>query len=371
MQKIGIFGGSFDPCHIEHIAMAKAMIRELELDKLIVVPAGLAPHKRETMPAEASDRLKMLELAFFGEEKVEISDYEIQKQGISYTYQTIEHFSDLYPEDDIYFLVGTDMLYDFPTWKNPAKILGRATLCLTVREGEDTVTAERSYHEYFDKPFLTLEYVGKDISSTAIRARACLDLPLDGLVADGVNKYIKNNGLYKNRYSEFVIKNLSIKRLTHTFGVIVQAVKYAKRLKVNINDAFVAAMLHDVAKYLDPKNYGLTLPPDVPAPVVHQFLGAYVAEKVLGESNEDIINAIRYHTTGRPGMSTLEKIVFTADLLEPGRTYPDAPLLRRAVDEDFESGFKMCVEYMYDYLLKGGQPVYHLTKDAKDYYCGK
>ena len=70
-------------------------------------------------------------------------------------------------------------------------------------------------------------------------------------------------------------------------------------------------------------------------------------------------------------MSTLEKIIFTADLLEPGRTYADAPLLRRAVDDDFEKGFKMCVEYMYDYLMMGGKPVYHLTKDAKDYYSQK
>ena len=267
-------------------------------------------------------------------------------------------------------MVGTDMLADFCTWKNPERILKVVTLCVIEREGDDFAGAERLYNEYFDKPFRKLEYIGKNVSSTATRAKACLDLPLTGYVDERVERYIKNNGLYKNRYSEFVIKNLPIKRLTHTFGVMVLAVRYAKTLKISIDKAFTAAMLHDAAKYLDRKEYDIKIDDDVPASVVHQFLGAYVAENVLKVDDEDIVNAIRFHTTGRPRMSALEKVVFTADLLEQGRTFADVQLLRDAVAADFEKGFRLCVKYLYDYLLKSGQPVYYLTKAAKDYYCG-
>ena len=371
MLKIGLFGGSFDPCHTEHVAMAKAMIQELALDKLIVVPTHAAPHKPDARAASAADRINILKKSFFGCDKVEISDYEIVKGGVSYTYLTVGHFADQYPGSEIFFLVGTDMLYDFPTWKNPARILDKATLCLTVRGGERTNQAEDRYYSVFSKPFVKLSYEGKNVSSTAIRARCCLGLPLDGYVESGVEEYIKNNGLYRNRYSDFVIKNLSIKRLTHTFGVILQAVKYAKVLGEPQDKAFIAAMLHDSAKYLDPKDYDCHIPTDVPEPVVHQFLGAYIAQNVLGVEDEDIINAVRYHTTGRPEMSALEKIVFTADLLEPGRNYPDVDFLRGEVDKDFDEGFKTCVKYLYDYLKKSGQPVYHLTRDAYEFYCVK
>ncbi|MBP5177395.1 MAG: bis(5'-nucleosyl)-tetraphosphatase (symmetrical) YqeK, partial [Clostridia bacterium] len=143
---------------------------------------------------------------------------------------------------------------------------------------------------------------------------------------------------------------------------------YAKRQKADESAAFTAAMLHDAAKYLDEKDFGYFIPTDVPEPVKHQFLGAYIAQSVLDVGDKDVINAIRYHTTGRPAMSTLEKIIFLADLLEQGRTFPEVDELRKAVDDDFERGFKLCVSRLYDYLSASGQPVYYLTKQAKDYY---
>ena len=184
MYKIGVFGGSFDPCHVEHVNMARAMIGELALDKLIVVPAGTAPHKINEQTAPPKARCDMLKTAFSADDKVEISDYEILKQGISYSFETTEHFAKEYPGSEIYFLVGTDMLADFHTWKNPEMILKTATLCVIEREGDDFEKAEKLYNEYFDKPFRKLEYIGKNVSSTAIRAKACLDLPFDEYVPD-------------------------------------------------------------------------------------------------------------------------------------------------------------------------------------------
>jgi len=369
-MKIGIFGGSFNPCHVEHEAMARAMVSELALDKLIIVPAGVAPHKKNQQTISAVDKLNILTLAFSGDEKIVVSDYELEKEGVSYTYQTILKFAEEYEGSEIFFLVGTDMLYDFTTWMKPETILSYATLCVVAREGEDVSEAERTYYSHFSKPIVRLKYCGSDVSSTAIRASACLSLPLDEYVDKAVGEYIEKHNLYKNQYSKFVTENLPIKRLTHTFGVMTLAVRYAKRLKINSDEAFVAAMLHDAAKYLDPKDYGCVIDDDVPAQVVHQFLGAFIAEKVLGVTNADILNAVRYHTTGRPEMSALEKVVFLADLLEKGRAFDGVERLRNAVDEDFEKGFKTCLDELYKFLCFNGQPVYHLTKDAHEFYCG-
>lgn len=120
MIKIGIFGGTFDPVHNEHVKVAKIAIEKLELDKLIIMPTFIPPHKTRTV-TDGRIRLEMLRSCFSGIEKIEVSDYEITKGGTSYTYQTVEYFKKKY-QCELYFLVGTDMLTNFKTWKNPMPI---------------------------------------------------------------------------------------------------------------------------------------------------------------------------------------------------------------------------------------------------------
>lgn len=376
-MKIGIYGGSFDPPHVEHINIAKNAVKELNLDKLFVVPARLPPHKPNSRLVEGKSRLEMLKVAFLedglSKNAVEISDFELSSQEKSYTYITILHFKKLYPDAELYFLVGTDMLLDFPTWKRPEVILQNAKLFVTKREGEDFQVAKDGFLSAFPdfgNGLIVANYVGKNISSTDVRHRLLLGLSLNGIIGDGVLNYINGENLYKGGVeAEFVRKNLPISRLTHTLGVMNLSKKYAKRLKVDENKAVLSAMLHDLAKYLDAKDYnGFTMDEDVPKSCVHQFLGAYIAENILGVTDEDVLNAIRYHTTGRPNMSLLEKIVFTADLLEEGRTYDEAPMLREAVDIDFEEGFKLCLKRLKYFLLQSGDEIYYLTEKCCDYY---
>lgn len=375
-MKIGIYGGSFDPPHIEHINIAKNAIKELSLDKLIVVPARLPPHKPNSILLDGSRRKEMLEIAFSAEildGKVEISDYELSSQEKSYTYLTIARFKSLYKDAELFFLVGTDMLLDFPTWKNPLSILENAKLFVTPREGEDLEKAKAFFNQSFvgfDNSLAFASYLGKKISSTDVRHRLLLGLSVEGKICPSVIKYIEDFGLYKgDNKAAFVRKSLPISRLTHTLGVMNLAKTYAKRLKIDENKAVLAAMLHDAAKYSDPKDYeGFTMPSGVPKSVVHQFLGAYIAETVLGVKDDDVINAIKYHTTGRKNMSALEKIVFTADLLEEGRTYDEAPLLRKAVNDDFDEGFKLCLKRLQRFLSSTGDEEYYLTEECYDYY---
>ncbi|MBO6262993.1 MAG: nicotinate (nicotinamide) nucleotide adenylyltransferase, partial [Clostridia bacterium] len=128
VKKIVIFGGTFDPPHIEHINMAKACDDELSPDLFIVIPTFEPPHKRTLFCASPSERLEMCRLSFSGMKNVVISDYEIQNEGKSYTYLTVEHFAEVYPCADIYFLLGTDMLTSFDKWKFPDRILKKVKL---------------------------------------------------------------------------------------------------------------------------------------------------------------------------------------------------------------------------------------------------
>lgn len=371
-MKIGIYGGSFDPPHVEHVKIAENFIKEAGLDKLYVVPANVAPHKPYAHMISGKARLHMLDIAFASLFKAIICDYEINAGGSSYTYLTVERFRKEFPEAEIYFLMGTDMLENFPCWKNPEIILKNAKLFVTGRSGEDKNRAIKTFVDKFgslDRVVFS-EFEGEKISSTDIRNRLMLGLDVDGKLNDEVLEYIKKEGLYKgDEKAEYVRKSLPISRLTHTLGVMNLSKTYAKTLNEDENKATLAAMLHDVAKYSDPKDFkGFVLPEGVPKPVVHQFLGAFIAENILGVKDEDVLNAIRYHTTGRPNMSNLEKIVFLADLLEEGRKYSDAQELREAVKNDFEKGFLLCLRRLKDFLENSDEPVYYLSEECYDYY---
>ena len=375
-MKIGIYGGSFDPPHIEHINLCVNAVKSLNLDRLFIVPAKIPPHKK-VQPISGEYRLEMVKLALSNVDvpQITVSDFELNSAGKSYTYLTIEHFKSLYKDAQIYFLMGTDMLENFPTWKEPKAILNMAKLYVFGRDGESMERAKQVFLNAFSDRLNSLVFAnfsGKMVSSTHVRHMLTLGLDAKEFLYQNVIDYIKSNNLYFCEKAEFVKKSLSISRLTHTLGVMDLAKAYAKKLGEDENKAVLAAMLHDVAKYMDKNDFpSFTLPLDVPKPVIHQYLGAYVAEHVLGVTDTDVLNAIRYHTTGRSNMSRLEKIVFTADLLEVGRTYDEAPILREAVDKDFDAGFSLSVKRLLNYLTKQGQPIYYLTKECYNYYVNE
>lgn len=371
MKKIAVFGGSFNPVHKEHKKIVEEALRTLDVDKLIIMPAGKPPHKKGQEIADGTERKKLLELAFSDNSKVEVSDYELKKEGFSYTYETLEYLNCLYHSEKTYFLVGTDMLFDFPTWRNPERILDAATLFVTKRDGEDEVKAEKFFHDNFKKELVFSPYTGKNVSGTKIRAFLALGLDASEYLEKNVYDYIVKNKLYlEGKAGELVRNNLPEKRLRHTAGVMTLSVRYARRLNVNADKAFVAAMLHDVAKYLSPESFSLSYP-NVPAPVIHQLLGADIVQNELSDIGEDIVDAIRYHTTGRAKMTRLEQIIFIADLLEENRNFDGVNELRQAVEDDFDKGFALSVKRLYEFLSLSGDPVYYLTKECCDYYANK
>lgn len=200
-MRIAVFGGSFDPVHTEHVRLAEAAIKELALDRLFVMPAYAPPHKKGKALSADEARLEMCRLAFSKVEKTEVSDYEIVRGGTSYTYLTCRDFKKQYPEAEIFWLVGTDMLRDFPTWKNPEDILENVTLAVCGRNenGAWLEQEQRIFKDRFGKKFASVSYNGADVSSTKLRVMAGAGMRLEGYTPESIATYIQKRAYTRSR----------------------------------------------------------------------------------------------------------------------------------------------------------------------------
>ena len=368
MERIGIFGGTFDPVHNEHVYLAQQVKRELGLSALIAVPTLIPPHKSHSECAPAAARCEMLALAF-GRENV--CDYEIREGGTSYTYKTLEYLKSVYPDRELIFLVGGDMLEDFKTWKYPERILAAARLAAFEREGTHVDFGRECslIRERYGAEVIRLKSCGKKVSSTKIRLYTMFGLEISAYVPRKVEAYIRREGLYAPTLAvELVRSVLNERRFMHTANVAVCALDKAKILGLDRDRVFDACVYHDIAKFVDPKKQPGAVPADAPEPVAHAFLGAYMLEHEFGIKDEDILNAVKYHTTGRAGMSKLEKLVFVADMVEEGRKFEGVERLRELFDTDFDACFAACVETEYRHLTEEGKTPYFLTAQCYEYY---
>lgn len=380
-MRIAVFGGSFDPVHTEHIRLTQAAIEELGLDKLFVMPAHAPPHKPGKELSPDADRLEMCRLAFADCPKVEVSDYEISQGGTSFTYLTCRHFKEQYPSAEIFWIVGTDMLRDFPTWRHPEDILKNVTLAVCGRAETDGWWEEeqREFTQKFGVEFKRFSYNGAAVSSTKIRVLAGAGMRLTPLVSENVEKYIQEKGLYKIENADRALSLETPPRQAHSLRVAELAASRAVALKLSENKAIAAALFHDCAKNLEGNSPYLDgfMPPikwgDIPREVYHQFAGAFVAEKWFGVTDDEVLGAIRYHTSARPNMGELEKLIFLADMLEAARNYEGVDELRTLFfkGKDLDECLTEALRQTLLFLQKKGGEVYPLTQAAYDFYAQK
>lgn len=375
-MKVGILGGSFDPVHNEHLAIAKAAASQLGLDKLIVVPAFTPPHKRGKKLTSPEDRTAMLSLAFEDFPSAEISDYEISSGGTSYSYLTCRHYQELYPEAEIFFIIGMDMLVNFFHWKNPEDILSNVTLAVCGRdEGKGTPEEyEESFFSRFGKRFVRVHYDGQNVSSTQVRVLARIGEDISSLVPCKVASYIEERKLYLIPCADRALSLEKRSRAEHSKRVAFLAGMTAGKYHIDEYSAVLAGVMHDVAKNLpddSPYLKGFAFPKGIPSPVMHQYTGAYVAENAFGIHDEDVLNAIRYHTTGRRNMSPLEKLIYLADMLESGRNFPDVERLRGYLNQDLDECMYECLKHQVDYLKTTGAAIDPITLSVYEEYKEK
>ncbi|MGM9550646.1 MAG: nicotinate (nicotinamide) nucleotide adenylyltransferase [Clostridia bacterium] len=183
-MKIGLYGGSFDPVHIGHMAVAKAAKEQFGLDRVIFIPTGNMPHKKGCV-ASSHDRIEMLKLSF-DDPSFEVSDYEVMRTDISYSADTVEHFKSLYPDDELYFIIGGDSYAYIDKWYQPERIFKNATVLVFPRNGEKILPPARE---------LNVREV--PVSSSKIREKIKMKKNVSNLLKKEVFDYIIVRTLYQ------------------------------------------------------------------------------------------------------------------------------------------------------------------------------
>ncbi|MCI6055299.1 nicotinate (nicotinamide) nucleotide adenylyltransferase [Dysosmobacter sp.] len=392
-MKIGVYGGTFNPPHLGHLTAARAVFDLLKLDKLLLVPAGLPPHK--ALPAgspTAEQRLEMTRLAAeqlgLGD-RVQVLDLELRRQGKSYTADTLSQIRELYPEAELWLLMGTDMFLTLQTWHEPEAIFAQAGIAAFGRTEEDTeelfsVQREYLYRTYPDARIFTLTIPGVvDISSTELREQLSADRGAN-LLAPAVYGYILREGLYGtgadlkhlplSKLRPVALSYLKHKRIPHVLGTEQEAIRLAERYGADVEKARVGALLHDCTKKLDMeaqlalcRHYGIQLDEleQKALKLLHAKTGAAIARDVFGV-DEEIYSAILWHTTGHANMTLLEKILYLADYIEPSRDFPGVDKLRAVCYKNLDAGLLMGLEMTIGEMNAMGNPVHHATIEARD-----
>ena len=385
MERIGIYGGTFNPPHIGHIQAARQAVTALGISKLLLIPDKIAPHKviPEDSPT-AEQRLEMLRIAAADFPELEVSDIELRREGVSYSCQTVAQLKEQYPDAELVLLMGTDMFLSFHTWKHPEQILQNASLGVFYRgdKGErGAIQAKREEMERQGARVYLVENAVTAISSTQLRRLLAFQCA-DAFLPDGVGDYIRENGLYgvnadwkqlpMDRLESVVIRLLNPNRVKHVLGCRDTAVELAKLWGADENDAARAGILHDITKAIDGplqltlcEAYGKILSDfsrKYPK-TLHALTGSLVAERVFGE-NPAVVSAIESHTTGKAGMNLLETIIYVADYMEPNRDFPGVETLRELAYTDITAALKLGLNMTLEHLARQGNEVSPESREA-------
>jgi len=201
MAKTGIYGGSFDPVHLGHIKVAESAMQALSLDRVIFIPSGTPPHKMNKTLASAKDRFNMVKKAIEGYDSFFVSDIEINREKPCYSYETFGELKEMYPDDELYFIIGSDSLLSLHSWKNPDILSKLCTFIVVNREDEsniDEVKKEQArLNEVFGTKSVLVDIEKIDISSTGVRNAVREGALTDKMVSPSVIEYIKEHKLYR------------------------------------------------------------------------------------------------------------------------------------------------------------------------------
>ncbi len=398
--KVGIMGGTFDPIHIGHLILAEQACAQFKLDRILFMPTSHPPHKDGQAVTEAALRRDMVLAAIRGNGKFLYSDMELKREGVTYTSDTLAQLKEEYPNTEFYFIMGADSLFTVDTWHKPQEIFDRAVVLAANRMDMpgDQLHEQIDYlRERFGGRIGLIEMPDIAVSSRQVRRLCAQGKPFRYFVPEAVYDYILEHCLYRaeepqeeEEEDEGVMKpdrlmikeklrhKLGIGRFEHTMGVAYTAACLAMRYGADMEDAELAGLLHDCAKQYDNETllkraakYGLQVSDAErrnPS-LLHAKVGAYLAEHKYDVEKQEILDAIRFHTTGRPGMSLLEKIVYVADYIEPRRF--KAPNLKKIRELAFLDLDRTVYEIMWDtleYLKTAPGSIDDTTKAACDYY---
>lgn len=385
-MRIAIYGGSFNPPHLGHVKAAATVRELLEPDRFLIIPTNIPPHK-EMAPGSPSpeQRMELCRRAFGDIPGAELSDMEIKREGRSYSADTVSILRQMYPEDELYLVIGSDMFLSFCQWYKFQYLLENCVLAVLSREEDDRRELESfkaELEEEYSARVLLLSYEPLPMCSEDVRDRLRLGLGSDMLPEAVYSEIIRRR--YYEAEPELtwlrrqVIPMLSSQRIAHTAGCEHEAVQLAKLWGEDPEKAAVAGILHDSTKNLSYDEqlilcdkYGIILDNaqrENPK-LLHAITGAALAKDRFGVS-EEISQAIRWHTTGKPDMSVLEKIIYLADYIEPTRDFDGVERLRELAYEDLDKALALGLEMSLEELRRQNIEPHRDTVEACLWYNG-
>lgn len=374
-MRIGIFGGTFDPIHNGHLAILKAAAGSGNFDRILVIPNAYPPHKSLEQISMATYRYEMTRIALEATEfeiPVILSDIELFRKGKSYTLDTILELKTDYSFTDQFILIyGSDVAYEIENWHMPQQIMAECELFFTERPGFGGTDFREKIGELIDRyaakiTVFPADYV--DISSTELREMLISDP--DGAsvhLLPEVKNWIEKNKIYgyqsdlsritpetlqKLQEYECILQNTITKnRLVHSVNTMREAVRLAALFDGDIQKSAIAGLLHDCAKSLAKTRRDLFPLDDI----LHAYQGRQVACDLFRIEDEDILNAIYYHTTSRAKASRLEKILFVADKIEPSREFLRIDEIREIASRNLDEGMLACLADIIQLLRRTGK----------------
>lgn len=363
MKKIGLFGGSFDPIHKAHIEIALFARKQLNLDEVQLIPTKNNPWK-DMNCASREDRLNMIHIAIDEYPDITVNSIEIDSSHNqkNYTIDTIKQLQKENHDVEYYYIMGMDQANLFDEWKNAQEISERVHLVAFQRGG---YLADHKKLEKFQ--FIVLNNEPIDASSSAVR---------DGqieLLNHNVLKYISTHGIY---LESMIKKRMKEKRWKHSCSVAHLAKDIAKANHLNEQQAYIAGILHDVAKemahdkalHLMQEYYPQYV--DKPEPIWHQWLSRYVCENEFLVEDEVVLKAIEDHTTASIGISAIGKCVYVADKLDPLRGYDSSKQIE-ICKQDIHQGFRDSLIEFYEFSTKKGRHIDECFYEIYNYYVTK
>ena len=357
-----LYGSPFDPIHEGHLAMLRTAKEHLHADEVSLIITKNPRWKNTT--TNILDRINMVKLAIASDPSFQLSLYEVEKDAVvNFTIHTVQHFKQLYPQDQLYYLIGGDQVEQFHKWKDADQFKTLVQLVAYPRPGasNDHPNWKRYQIQSLSGPLYA-------ISSTSIRNLESLATPLS------VIQYIFEHQLY------FVPKLKAFyqpKRFEHVYSTACLAYQIAEANHFSKTDAFLAAILHDIAKDMNEEDARALLDEYEPVnqPIesyaLHQFVGAILARQEFNIKQDDILEAIRYHTTGKAQMGPLAQIVYASDKIEPTRGY-DSSALIAACKKQYHEGFIMVLKENLLQQKKKKQKITNaFVKECMGYYLGE
>lgn len=363
MRKIGLFGGSFDPIHKGHIEIAKHAIEQLQLDEVQFIPTKNNPWKNQSC-AKAKERLHMIHIAIEGYPKLSVNTIELENKSDekNYTIDTLKKITKKNPDIQYYYIMGMDQANSFHQWKKSEKISQLVQLVAFQRGGynpDDEVL--KQYH------FITLDNEPVYASSSEIR-QGHIEM-LDPKVLH----YISNHGLY---LETMIMPYMKEKRWKHTCSVAKLAKDIAKANHLNTKQAYIAGMMHDIAKEMDEKEAYQIMKEHFPefiskpVPIWHQWLSRYVCEHEFLIDNPVILKAIEDHTTASIHISPIGKCLYVADKLDPLRGYDSSKQIE-ICKKNIDKGFRDALIDFYQFSKKKNREIDECFYEIYDYYVVK